>query len=186
MTAPATGAKSQRESKGEARSASTSSAHPPVDNRPKILEATMKRNQYQPDALIEVLHKAQELYGFLAPEMLLHIARSLKVPLSRVYGVATFYHFFALAPQGEHTCTVCLGTACYVKGAAGLVAAIEQETGVRASQTSPDGRLSVMTARCLGACGIAPAVIFDDEVLGNQTAESVVEHLKGWLADGSR
>jgi bidirectional [NiFe] hydrogenase diaphorase subunit len=149
-----------------------------VDNRPKILEATMKRNQYQPDALIEVLHKAQELYGFLSPELLVHIARSLKAPLSRVYGVATFYHFFSLKPQGEHTCTVCLGTACYVKGAAALLAAIEQETGVQASHTSPDGRLSVMTARCLGACGIAPAVVFDNTVLGGQTVETVVEHLK--------
>jgi bidirectional [NiFe] hydrogenase diaphorase subunit len=169
-----------------ARAGSGARAAPPADNRPKILEATMKRSQYQPDALIEVLHKAQELYGFLSPELLLHIARSLHVPLSRVFGVATFYHFFALTPQGEHTCTVCLGTACYVKGAAGLLATIEQRTGVRASHTSADGRVSVMTARCLGACGIAPAVIFDDEVLGNQTPESVVERLKGWLEDGPR
>lgn len=158
----------------------------PADNRARILEATMKRSQYQPDALIEVLHKAQELYGFLSPELLRQIARALHVPPSRVYGVATFYHFFALKPQGEHTCTVCLGTACYVKGAASLLAAIEQASGVRASHTSPDGKLSVLTARCLGACGIAPAVIFDNEVLGNQTAETVVERLKGWLEHGSR
>ncbi|MEN9935403.1 MAG: hypothetical protein RLZZ387_1982 [Chloroflexota bacterium] len=150
------------------------------DNRARILEAAMKRSQHRPDALIEVLHKAQELYGFLSRDLLLHISRSLRVPPSRVYGVATFYHFFSLAPQGEHTCTVCLGTACYVKGAAGLLAAIERETGVRASHTSADGRLSVMTARCLGACGVAPAVVFDDQVLGGQTPETVLERLRGW------
>lgn len=157
-----------------------------ADNRSKILEATMKRSQYQPDALIEVLHKAQELYGFLSPELLQRVARSLHVPPSRVYGVATFYHFFALAAQGEHTCTVCMGTACYVRGAAALLTAAEQAAGVRSGQTRPDGRLSVMTARCLGACGIAPAVVFDNEVLGNQTAETVTRHLKGWLEDGPR
>ncbi|HWQ15973.1 MAG TPA: bidirectional hydrogenase complex protein HoxE [Roseiflexaceae bacterium] len=160
-------------------------ARPPVDNRPKILEATMKRHQYQPDALIEVLHKAQELYGFLSPQLLGQIARSLRVPLSRVYGVATFYHFFTLKPQGEHTCTVCLGTACYVKGAAALLAAIEQETGVRAGHTSPDGKLSVMTARCLGACGIAPAMVFDNQVLGGQTPETAVAHIRRMIAGGS-
>ena len=103
--------------------------HPSGDNRFKILEATMKRHQYQPDALIEVLHKAQELFGFLSTDLLITIARGLKLPPSRVYGVATFYHFFSLAPQGEHTCAVCLGTACYVKGAAALLATVEHGRG---------------------------------------------------------
>jgi bidirectional [NiFe] hydrogenase diaphorase subunit len=160
--------------------------HPSGDNRFRILEATMKRHQHQPDALIEVLHKAQELFGFLADDLLLHIAHSLRLPPSRVYGVATFYHFFSLAPQGEHTCVVCLGTACYVKGAARLLAALEQELGVTAGNTTPDNRLSLMTARCLGACGIAPAVVFDGAVAGQQTAEATLERLKGWLEDGSR
>src|SRR5919108_1053330 len=88
--------------------------HPSGDNRFKLLEATMKRHQYQPDALIEVLHKAQELFGYLSTDLLLYVAHSLKLPPSRAYGVATFYHFFSLAPKGEHTCAVCLGTACYV------------------------------------------------------------------------
>src|SRR6185503_19287908 len=101
----------------EQKPAGPTQPHPSGDNRFKILEATMKRLQYQPDALIEVLHKAQELFGYLSTDLLITIARSLKLPPSRVYGVATFYHFFSLAPQGEHTCAVCLGTACYVKGA---------------------------------------------------------------------
>ena len=160
--------------------------HPSGDNRFKILEATMKRQQYQPDALIEVLHKAQELFGYLSIDVLVHIARSLKLPPSRVYGVATFYHFFSLAPQGQHTCVVCLGTACYVKGAATLLAAVEHTAGVKAGATTADKRLSLVTARCLGACGIAPAVVLDGTVAGHQTAEELLEHVKGWLDDGSR
>jgi bidirectional [NiFe] hydrogenase diaphorase subunit len=151
--------------------------HPSGDNRFRILEATMKRHQHQPDALIEVLHKAQELFGYLSNDLLLHIAHSLRLPPSRVYGVATFYHFFSLAPQGEHTCVVCLGTACYVRGASELLAALERESGVKAGATTPDNRLSVMTARCLGACGIAPAVVYDGAVAGQQTVDDVVRRV---------
>lgn len=148
-----------------------------ADNRSKILDATLRRSQQQPDALIEVLHKAQELYGYLSPELMLRVARALRVPPSRVYGVATFYHVFSLAQLGEHTCTVCLGTACYVKGAAALLAAIEGATGVRAGHTAEDGRLSVLTARCLGACGIAPAVVIDGAVAGQQAPEALAARL---------
>src|ERR1700742_4508818 len=91
--------------------------HASGDKRFKILEVHMKKFQFRHDALIEILHKAQELFGYLEDDLLLFISYKLKLPPSRVYGVATFYHFFALKPQGEHTCVVCLGTACYVKGA---------------------------------------------------------------------
>ena len=91
--------------------------HPSGDKRFKILDVTLKRYQFQHDALIEVLHKAQDLFGFLELDVLLYVARGLKLPTSRVYGVATFYHLFTLKPQGEHTCVVCMGTACFVKGA---------------------------------------------------------------------
>jgi bidirectional [NiFe] hydrogenase diaphorase subunit len=164
----------------DTRAAARSAApeHPSGDSRFKLLEATMKRMQYQPDALIEVLHKAQELFGFLSADLLLYIAHRLKLPPSRVYGVATFYHFFSLAPQGEHTCVVCLGTACYVKGSAALLAAAEQLAGVKAGATTPDRRLSLQTARCLGACGIAPATVLDGVVAGRQTAEELTERLR--------
>lgn len=162
----------------ERKPAGPAQPHPSGDNRFKILEATMKRLQYQPDALIEVLHKAQELFGYLSTDMLFYIAHSLKLPPSRVFGVATFYHFFSLAPQGEHTCVICLGTACYVKGAAALLAAVEQAAGAKAGATTPDNRLSLMTARCLGACGIAPAVVFDGTVAGHQTVEQLLEQVR--------
>ena len=160
--------------------------HPSGDKRFKILDATVKRHLGRQDALIEVLHKAQELFGCLAPDVLLYVARTLKLPPSRVYGVATFYHLFSLKPSGKHTCVVCMGTACFVKGADRLLATVEQTTGVKAGETTPDGEVSVLTARCLGACGIAPAVVYDGVVAGAQTAEATLGRVKEWVADGSR
>jgi bidirectional [NiFe] hydrogenase diaphorase subunit len=161
-------------------------AHPSGDRRFKILDTALRRWQFQQDALIEVLHRAQDLFGFLEPDVLLYVARGLKLPPSRVYGVATFYHLFTLKPQGEHSCVVCLGTACFVKGADRLLAAAEGFAGVQAGQTTPDGKLSLLTARCIGACGIAPAVVYDKVTAGHQTPEDAVGRLKEWLGDGPR
>lgn len=158
----------------------TLSTHPSGDKRFKVLDITMKRNQNRQDALIEVLHKAQEAFGFLEEDVLLYVARGLKLPLSRVYGVATFYHLFSLKPNGVHTCVVCLGTACYVRGSGEVLAALEQHTGIQAGETTADGQVSLMTARCIGACGIAPAVVLDGKVAGGQTAESTLERVKEW------
>jgi bidirectional [NiFe] hydrogenase diaphorase subunit len=160
--------------------------HPSGDNRFKMLDATMKRHRYAPDSLIEVLHTAQELFGFLQNDILYYIAHGLKLPPSRVYGVATFYHFFSFAPKGKHTCVVCTGTACYVKGADALLASIEKSLGTVGGQTTADGQVSLMTARCLGACGLAPVAVYDGEVAGNQHAESALERMKGWRDDGPR
>jgi bidirectional [NiFe] hydrogenase diaphorase subunit len=159
-------------------------AHPSGDKRFRLLEVAMKRHQYRQDALIEVLHAAQGLFGYLELDLLHFVARHLKLPLSRVYGVATFYHFFTLKPKGEHTCVVCTGTACYVKGADELLAAVSREADVKAGETTADGRLSLLTARCLGACGIAPAVVLDNTVHGRESPESLLQHVKGWLARG--
>jgi bidirectional [NiFe] hydrogenase diaphorase subunit len=158
--------------------------HASGDKRFKILEAHMKKHQFKQDALIEVLHKAQELFGFLEDDLLLFIAYKLKLPASRVYGVATFYHFFTLKPNGRHTCVVCLGTACYVKGADRVLAAVEEQTKIHAGETTPDNELSLLTARCIGACGIAPAVVYDGTVTPRQTPETALAHVKGWLRHG--
>lgn len=163
-----------------------SATHPSGDKRFKMLDATMKRHRHQADALIEVLHTAQELFGHLDNDLLLYIAHSLKLPPSRVYGVATFYHFFTFTPKGVHTCVVCLGTACYVKGAAHVLAALEQDAQIHAGETTADGQFSLLTARCLGACGLAPAVVYDGNVAGDQTAETALARVKGWLAHGPR
>jgi bidirectional [NiFe] hydrogenase diaphorase subunit len=153
---------------------------PQVDKRLKTLDITMKRNHYRQDALIEILHKAQESFGYLEPEVLEYIARQLKLPLSRVYGVATFYHLFSLKPSGTHSCIVCLGTACYVKGGGEIATALEEKLGVKTGETTPDGNVSLMAARCIGACGIAPAVVFDGAVAGKQDPETVLQKIKAW------
>lgn len=160
--------------------------HPSGDDRFKMLDATMKRHRFAPDALIEVLHTAQELFGYLQPDLLYYIAQGLKLPPSRVYGVATFYHFFSFVPKGKHTCVVCTGTACYVKGADRLLAAIEGSLGAVAGKTTADGQVSLMTARCLGACGLAPVVVYDGEIAGNQQPEVALERMIGWTSDGYR
>jgi bidirectional [NiFe] hydrogenase diaphorase subunit len=160
-------------------------AHPSGDKRFALLDAAMKRHQYRGDALLEVLHTAQELFGFLSLDLLVYVAHALKLPPSRVYGVATFYHFFSLAPRGRHSCVVCLGTACFVKGAAGVLAALERACGVRAGQTSSDGLVSVLTARCVGACSLAPTALFDNEIVGRVSPEAALARVGEWRGDGA-
>ena len=155
--------------------------HPSGDARFKLVDRALKRLQYQQDALIEVLHVAQEAFGYLDESLLVYVARQLKLPPSWVYGVATFYHFFSLNPKGEHACIVCMGTACYVKGAAEIAARLQQEYGIKAEETTPDGKFSLSEARCLGSCGLAPILVLDDEVLGKETAESVLAKVKAVL-----
>jgi bidirectional [NiFe] hydrogenase diaphorase subunit len=151
------------------------------DKRFKILEAHMKKLQRRQDSLIEALHKAQELFGYLEDDVLRFVAWQLKLPTSRVYGVATFYHFFTLKPQGEHTCIVCLGTACYVKGSSRILAAVEERTHIKAGETTPDNKLSLVTARCIGACGIAPAVIYDGHVAARQGPADALGRINSWI-----
>ena len=151
---------------------------PPADSPFIQVDRALKRCQYSQDALIEVLHAAQETFGFLSDETMMYIARELKLPPSWVFGVATFYHFFNLKPQGEHRCTICMGTACFVKRAGDIVEALEKEFDVKAGETTADGKLSVNIARCLGNCGLAPMIILDGEVHARQTPDSILEECK--------
>jgi len=153
---------------------------PSDDKRWRLVNATMRRHGYSPDALIETLHTVQEAFGFLDSTSLHFVAKSLGVPLSRVYGVATFYNFFTMKPQGDHTCVVCLGTACYIKGAPDLIASIQQEMGIKPGETTADKKVSLLVARCLGACGLAPAVVLDGEVAGKIGPAEVIEKLRKW------
>lgn len=138
--------------------------HHKKDPRIKLLAARIKKENHRPDSLIEILHTAQNAYGYLPMDVLTYIARSLKLAPSRVYSTVTFYHFFSLKPKGEHTCLVCTGTACYVKGAQAILNEIERKTGLKPGEVSSDNQLGIQVARCIGACGLAPAVIVDDEV----------------------
>ena len=157
-------------------------ALPSQDKRWKIIDAKMRKMGYQPQALIETLHATQQAFGFLDEVALKWVAKSLRVPPSKVYGVATFYNFFSLKPQGAHTCVVCLGTACYVKGAAEILAAIETFAKIKSGETTADKQLSLLTARCIGACGIAPTVVYDGNVAGRLSPSDATEKLKGYFS----
>ena len=154
---------------------------PSNDRRWKIVDSAMRRHGHAQYSLIEVLHTVQETFGFLSDEALQYVAVSLRVPYSKVYGVATFYHFFTLKPKGEHTCVVCTGTACYIKGASLLLDAVYAEAGIKPGETTADGKLSLLTARCVGSCGLAPAVVFDGEVAGKVTPERMIERVRSYM-----
>jgi len=151
---------------------------PSDDKRWKIVEATARRHGKEAHALIETLHTVQECFGYLDEAALRYVAVILRVPLSRVYGAATFYHFFTLKPKGKHTCVVCTGTACYIKGAPALLSALEKRYGIKPGQTTEDNQLSVLTARCVGSCGLAPAAVLDSAVLGKIAPEQLVDRIE--------
>lgn len=144
---------------------------------PKIIafiEACLSKEN--PDSyLIAVLHKIQEQYGFLSPEHMYEVAQRLQVPTSKVYGVATFYHFFRLQPRGRHAISVCLGTACFVKGADRILDAFRTELGIELGETTKDGMFSLESTRCLGVCGLAPVVTIDNKVHSQVTTQMVHE-----------
>ncbi|MBL7739189.1 MAG: bidirectional hydrogenase complex protein HoxE [Chitinophagaceae bacterium] len=148
-----------------------------TDPRVKLIAAKMKKENYKPDALIEILHTAQNAYGYLPKEVLAYITKALHLPPSRVYSTVTFYHFFSLKSKGEHTCLVCTGTACYVKGAQAILNEIEKKLGLKAGQVSADDKLGVQVARCIGACGLAPAVVLDDEVQAKVSPDEIIKKI---------
>lgn len=131
--------------------------------------------------MIEALHSVQSVFGYLDQSSMLFVASSLGVPPSQVYGVATFYGIFRLKPQGKHTCVVCMGTACYIKGGPKLLTAVEVSARIKEGETTPDNQVSLVVARCLGACGIAPAAVFDGEVVGNLSTNIVQDKICKWL-----
>lgn len=152
------------------------------DPREKMLTTQLKKVRYRADALIEVLHAVQDIYGYLDPEQLRRVATELQLPPSRVLGVATFYHLFTFDEPGDHSCTICTGTACFVKGADDLVAALSREHGIAVGGTTEDGRFSLRTARCLGSCGLAPVAVIDGEVRGHLAPDDAVDAVARRLA----
>lgn len=153
---------------------------PSGDPRRDAVEAALRHHQHRGDALVEVLHAAQEAYGWLPPEVLAHVARALRLPPSRVQGVATFYHLFRLAPPARHVCTICTGTACHVRRSAAIVDAVARATGLAPGDAARDGSLAVARVRCVGACGVAPVVLLDGAVAGRQSPEDVLASLAAW------
>jgi bidirectional [NiFe] hydrogenase diaphorase subunit len=153
---------------------------PSPDKRWKLVDAAMRRMGQKSRGLIETLHAAQEAFGYLDAQVLRYVARSLRVSLSRAYGVATFYHYFTLNPAGKHACAVCTGTACHIKGSAGLLATAQRELGIEPGNTTPRGEVSLFSERCIGPCGLGPVVVYDEEVAAEETAQGLSRRLEHW------
>ena len=143
-----------------------------------MLEKAMKEHEFKESALLEILHRAQEIYGYLDKDLLMDVAGSLNLPPSHVYGVVTFYSIFKLTEPGEHIVTGCLGTACYVKGVEEIIQAIEREFNIKRGETTPDRKLSLFLTRCIGACAMAPNIVVDGEVIGKATKEVAIEKIR--------
>ncbi len=132
----------------------------------------------QPGELINILHKAQGMIGYLPREVQEVIARQLDIPVSKVYGVVTFYSFFSMTPKGEHPISVCMGTACYVRGAEKVLDEFKRILNINVGETTADGKFSLTSLRCVGACGLAPVVLIGEKVYGRVTPGEVEKILK--------
>ncbi|MFO7636243.1 MAG: NADH-quinone oxidoreductase subunit NuoE [Clostridia bacterium] len=143
-----------------------------------LLEEAIRKHLHTQGALIPVLHEAQEIYGYLPLKVQKRVAEGLDVPVSEVYGVVTFYTQFSLEPKGRHHINVCLGTACYVKGASKILDRIKQELNLDVGQCTPDMSFSLEACRCIGACGLAPVILINDDVYGRLTVDEVPGILK--------
>ncbi len=131
----------------------------------------------QPGSLMPIMQKAQDIYGYLPIEVQTIIANELEIPLEKVYGVATFYAQFSLYPKGKYKISVCLGTACYVKGSGDLYNALMEKLGISGGECTPDGKFSLEACRCIGACGLAPVITVNDDVYGRLTVDDLDEIL---------
>lgn len=130
-------------------------------------------NKEKEGYLIPVLHMAQAIFGYLPPEVQEFVAKEMNVSVSMVRGVVTFYSYFKSFPAGRHTITICLGTACYVRGAKKILEELEEKLGINVGQTTEDRRFSIKVQRCLGACGLAPVVMVDKDIYGRVTTEKI-------------
>lgn len=146
----------------------------------KLLDC-IEKNRGDKGALMPVMHEAQNIYGYLPVEVQTVIAEKLNIPLAEVYGVATFYSQFSLNPKGKHQISVCLGTACYVKGSDKILEVLENKLGIKCGECTPDGKFSIDSCRCVGACGLAPVMIIDGEVYGKLSSGDVEGILQKYI-----
>ena len=146
------------------------------------LKAVIEKNKDDKSMLMHVMQEAQGIYGYLPYEVQVMIAEGMDVPLEKVYGVSTFYAQFSLSPKGQYNISVCLGTACYVKGAQDLVDKITEQLGIGPDECTPDGKFSLEACRCIGACGLAPVLTVNDEVYGKLVANDIPGILEKYMA----
>jgi len=157
----------------------------PATNEAKLVELreyidAIKTKEHPDSHLIAVLHKAQDLYGYLMIDVMDEIAQSMQIPTAHIWGVATFYHYFKLTPPGTYEIAICLGTACYVKGAAEILQTIKDELNIDVGGVTEDGLFSLAPARCLGACGLAPVAMIGDKIHGDLTPKKIIQILKDY------
>ncbi len=141
------------------------------------LKAFIEEWKDRPGNLIMILHKVQEEYRYVPRPIAFEVARLLDVPLAKIYGVVTFYHFFKLEKPGEHNLQVCMGTACYLKGSSDLITELENILGIGVGATTADGKFSLEAVRCVGCCGLAPVMMVGEEVFGKLTVDKLPEIL---------
>ena len=143
----------------------------------KAFDEALEELKTVPGPLMKALQKAQEIYGYLPQEIQIRIAETFDVPLSEIYGIATFYSQFNLYPRGEYKIGICLGTACYVKGSGDILERFKTKLGIEPGQTTPDRKFTLEATRCIGCCGLAPVLTVNDEVYGKVTPDDVVKIL---------
>jgi bidirectional [NiFe] hydrogenase diaphorase subunit len=152
------------------------------DRRWKLVRLTMQKHKFSSRALIETLHVIQDSFGYIDGEAMAYVAQELRVPLSKVYGVVTFYNNFSSKPAGEHTLVLCTGTACYVKGADQIITHMKDQYGLNPNETTLDNKLSFIAARCVGACGLAPVMILDGQIMGKMTVDEMKAKIEEWIS----
>ncbi len=146
------------------------------------LKKVLTKYHNDPESLIVALHEAQLIFGYLPRDVQIHIAEALNVPISEVYGVVTFYSLFSTVPKGRNKITVCMGTACYVKGAGDILEALKENLKIDVGETTEDGVFTLESARCVGACSLAPVVMVNGEVHSEFTAQDIPELIRGYRA----
>ncbi len=151
-----------------------------------LMDPVFEKYRRQQGALIPVLQKAQGTYGYLPPEVMRLIASQMKVALSKVYGVATFYSQFYLEPRGKHVLQLCDGTACHVKGSPALAAAITEEFGISPGETTADGELTMEIVYCLGSCALAPVAVLDGQVMGGVRRDMLLKRVNKCIESGKK
>lgn len=143
------------------------------DEKLKELETYIDNIEDKKGALIEVLHRAQNIFGYLSKEVMEFVAKKLDIPISKVYGVVTFYSYFTTEPKGEYVINVCMGTACFVRGAAEILEEFQSKLNIKVGETTQNGKYTLEVLRCVGACGLAPVVTVNDKVYGHFTKDMV-------------
>lgn len=155
-----------------------------IAEKKQIIDQIIEQNEHLPGGLMVILNELQSQIGFISEPMQQYVAQKLKIPVSIVHGVVSFYSFFTTTPRGKHTVKFCMGTACYVGGTPQLIEKAKQLLGIEAGQTTPDGNITLELCRCVGACSQAPVVVVDDEIIGRVRPNKFPQVLRPLQEDG--